>query len=111
MIRAPWSVTPARPAQSPGLIGAGIDEQRRSRTFGPPATVSADSAFSAQLAVTPGGALEVTYARLVDMRGAAMGVFHRRSTDGGATFWARPCSAWAWRARVPLEGPAVSVAG
>lgn len=55
-------------------------------TFGPPVTVSADSAFSAQLAVTPGGALEVTYARLVDMRGAALGVFHRRSTDGGATF-------------------------
>jgi hypothetical protein len=55
-------------------------------TFGPTVTVSADSAFSAQLAVTTGGALEVTYARLVDKRGAAMGVFHRRSTDGGATF-------------------------
>lgn len=55
-------------------------------TLDPPVTVSNDSAFSAQLAVTPGGALEVTYARLVDMRGAAMGVFHRRSTDGGATF-------------------------
>lgn len=55
-------------------------------TFAPPVTVAADSAFSAQLAVTTGGALEVTYSRLVDKRGGAMGVFHRRSTDGGRTF-------------------------
>lgn len=56
------------------------------RTFGPTVTIATDSAFGGQLAITPEGAVEATYARLVDMRGAATGVFHRRSTDGGSSF-------------------------
>lgn len=56
------------------------------RTF-LPLTLVADSAFAAQLAVTPGeGALDVTYDRLVTPTGSARSVYHRRSTDGGATF-------------------------
>ena len=54
------------------------------RTFSAPVLVS-DSAFAAQLAVTRGGALEVTYARLVNKQGSGDAVFHRRSTDGGAS--------------------------
>ena len=55
------------------------------RTFSPEVQVS-DSAFAGQLAVTPGGVLEVTYARLVNMQGSGNAIFHRRSTDGGSTF-------------------------
>jgi hypothetical protein len=55
------------------------------RTFSAPVRVS-DSAFGGQLAVTAGGVLEVTYARLVNMQASGNAVFHRRSTDGGASF-------------------------
>ena len=80
---------PARlgePLKGPILTRVAVATSRDGgRTFSAPTLVS-DSAFAAQLAVTAGGALEVTYARLVNMQGSANAVFHRRSTDGGTTF-------------------------
>jgi hypothetical protein len=58
------------------------------RTFGAPSLV-ADSAFGGNLAIGPAGTLEISYVRIKTKEGGADTVFHRRSSDGGATLEAR----------------------
>jgi hypothetical protein len=55
------------------------------RTFSPPRTI-VDSAMYGQMATGPGGALEMVYPRPVGVVAEADGIFHVRSTDGGASF-------------------------
>ena len=52
------------------------------RTFAPPRRI-ADSAFPADLAVSPSGSLEVVYSQSV---GGGSAIVHLRSTDAGASF-------------------------
>ncbi len=56
------------------------------KTFAVPKLISADSAFAGYLALTPDGALEITYLRITSNTGAGNAVLHQRSVDGGATF-------------------------
>jgi hypothetical protein len=56
------------------------------RTFSSPTSVGDSSAFGGYLAIEGDGAIDVVYERLTTKDGAGDAVFHRRSSDGGATF-------------------------